>query len=345
MNKYVDDVDYPCQGTYPTNLEIMQALKKYGPLGVEFCGSSYAFKSKSLSKQVINCKTYVDENGQTQADTGCDKDTVSHGGLLVGFDKTSSGKKYWVIKNSWGVGWGDKGFGYIEMMDEDATDGHGACNINFGPIIFTTRTTMSKPEDPYNGNNHCMTCEGCLTDFSGGSNCFSESESDAFCPQSPHPCKSHLSNNKLTNSTKNLKCISNFDGSDNELCQQAVQLQNPSENSLIGCYVPNDDNTASDYDCITHLDVCKKNIDNVAFGSDIQAQYLCRSLDSTQNILKQQKEIAPSTTADVSGTGGQGTESSSSDTVLKVFLYLDGVFILGTIIFVFYSDTQKSSVV
>ncbi|XP_031131975.1 ervatamin-B-like [Ipomoea triloba] len=58
-----------------------------------------------------------------------------HSMTVVGYDTTAEGEKYWLIKNSWGTGWGENG--YIKMA-RDTIDG-GLCGLATNasyPIIY-----------------------------------------------------------------------------------------------------------------------------------------------------------------------------------------------------------------
>ncbi|XP_049319897.1 procathepsin L-like [Astyanax mexicanus] len=46
-------------------------------------------------------------------DPFCSSSSLNHAVLVVGYDVTVNGQEYWLVKNSWGVAWGEKG--YIKM--------------------------------------------------------------------------------------------------------------------------------------------------------------------------------------------------------------------------------------
>lgn len=58
---------------------------------------------------------------------GCDTG-LNHGVLIVGYGTAKNGQEYWIVKNSWGAGWGDKGFFNVAMGSQNG--GKGVCGIN-----------------------------------------------------------------------------------------------------------------------------------------------------------------------------------------------------------------------
>lgn len=66
--------------------------------------------------------------------TGSCGTELDHGVAIVGYGVTRDGTKYWIVKNSWGEDWGEKG--YIRMQ-RGVSDSQGLCGIAMEPSYPT----------------------------------------------------------------------------------------------------------------------------------------------------------------------------------------------------------------
>eukprot|EP00760_Papus_ankaliazontas_P023186 PhM_4_TR1972/c0_g1_i1/m.43786/K01373/CTSF; cathepsin F len=75
--------------------QMMSWLAENGPISIAVDASSWQFYMGGVM-------------------TSCTSSQIDHGVLLVGYNKTGT-QPYWIIKNSWGPNWGEKGYIYVAM--------------------------------------------------------------------------------------------------------------------------------------------------------------------------------------------------------------------------------------
>lgn len=74
-------------------------------------------------------KTFQLYTGGVLTSSSCGTN-LDHGVLVVGYGKEGS-TPYWLVKNSWGTSWGEKG--YIKIERSDSTNDPGICGIAMQP--------------------------------------------------------------------------------------------------------------------------------------------------------------------------------------------------------------------
>jgi C1A family cysteine protease len=88
----------------------LQAAVALQPVSIAIQANQSAFQFYSTGVLSTGCGTQLD-----------------HGVLIVGYDTTSAGVPYWIVKNSWGASWGQSG--YIWIKRSSSTTDAGVCGI------------------------------------------------------------------------------------------------------------------------------------------------------------------------------------------------------------------------
>ncbi|XP_072449888.1 procathepsin L-like [Chiloscyllium punctatum] len=95
---------------------LARVVERIGPVSIAVDASQRDF-------QLYRSGIYYNQN--------CTKHLPNHAMLVVGFG-TDNRQKYWLVKNSWGTGWGDEG--YIKMA-KDVQNMCGIANYGVYPIV------------------------------------------------------------------------------------------------------------------------------------------------------------------------------------------------------------------
>lgn len=67
-----------------------------------------------------------------------------HAVVIVGYGSDEKGRDYWIVKNSWGPKWGEKG--YIKIKRNIPNRKQGLCGIAMAPS-FPVKTRHSTKDD------------------------------------------------------------------------------------------------------------------------------------------------------------------------------------------------------
>lgn len=103
-----------CADVKPSDQQVMKSAVFHQPISVAIEADTQYFQFYSGGVLDSNsCGTSLD-----------------HGVLVVGYGE-ESGKKYWLVKNSWGTSWGEKG--YVKILRSDSTKDNGICGIAMQP--------------------------------------------------------------------------------------------------------------------------------------------------------------------------------------------------------------------
>ena len=124
---------YPYKGTDGTcNTSVTGTVKCTKPVSITAFSESALMASIETSPTSVaigaNAISLQHYSGGIYDPTGIENPCIpmlDHGVLAVGYGANDKGQNYYIVKNSWGSDWGDKGFIYFIRTG----DGYGTCGI------------------------------------------------------------------------------------------------------------------------------------------------------------------------------------------------------------------------
>ncbi|KAL4472376.1 hypothetical protein ABPG74_018325 [Tetrahymena malaccensis] len=138
--------DYPYQAITRKECDHDASKTVFSPDGYENISTNNEIAMKeAVSRQPISvCISGSSQNfkfykGGIADDKllGCDPQYTDHCLGIVGYG-SENGKNYWILKNSWGENWGEKG--YIRLLRSDSTNTLGTCGVATEPRIVNQQT-------------------------------------------------------------------------------------------------------------------------------------------------------------------------------------------------------------
>jgi len=121
---------------------MMEEIHKNGPIVVAFNAPGSLFY---YNGGIFHCANTEAAESETQAPDCHDVhkwEKTNHAVVAVGWGvDDATGKKYWIIKNSWGANWGENGYFRITRGEDDCAIESMGVHVNTNP----TKRTVTNP--------------------------------------------------------------------------------------------------------------------------------------------------------------------------------------------------------
>jgi len=119
----IGDADPPdcCTGAIISTGALKRTIRTYGPISVAVCAGT-AFQNYTGGVFKTDESSYCSGN-------------VNHGVVLVGWNDNQGTKGVWILRNSWGAGWGEDGYMRIGYRVSNV----GFCASRIGNFVSGTR--------------------------------------------------------------------------------------------------------------------------------------------------------------------------------------------------------------